>query len=75
MGEKSYKQFIDYLYNNHTIKALHIMLPKTSIYAKSCNELTKWVYFLIEDDNSLKNIILFRIKLVVISKKNLIACL
>ena len=32
---------------------------------------TKWIYFLIEDDDLLENIILFGIKSVLISKKNL----
>ena len=26
-GEKNYKYFIDYLYNEHKVKPLHIMLP------------------------------------------------
>ena len=33
-GEKNYKYFIGYLHNNHTVKPLHIMLPKTSAYVK-----------------------------------------
>ena len=33
---------------------LHIMLPKTSAYVKSYDEQTKWMYFLIEDNNLLK---------------------
>ena len=38
---KIYKQFIDYLYNEHKVKPLLIMLPKTSIYVKRCNGQTK----------------------------------
>ena len=44
------------------IKPLNIMLPKTSAYEKSYDEQTKWMYFLIEDDDLLKNITLFWIK-------------
>ena len=49
-GEKNYKYFIGYLYDNYKIKSLHIMLPKTSAYVKSYDSQTKWVYFLIKDD-------------------------
>ena len=48
------------------------MLPKASAYVKSYDGQTKWMYFLIEDDDLLENIILFGINLVMISKKNLI---
>ena len=30
------------------------MLPKTSMYVKSYDDQTKWMYFLIEDDDLLK---------------------
>ena len=60
--EKKHKYFIDYLYNDHKVKPLHIMLPKTSAYVKCYDGQTKWMYFLIEDDDLLKNIILFRTK-------------
>ena len=40
-GEKNYKYFIGYLYNDHKVKPLHIMLPKTSTYVKSYNRQTK----------------------------------
>ena len=30
------------------------MLPKTSTYVKSYDEQTKWMYFLIEDDDLLE---------------------
>ena len=33
-GEKNHKYFIGYLYNDHKVKPLHIMLPKTSAYVK-----------------------------------------
>ena len=40
------------MYNDHKVKPLHIMLPKTSAYVKSFDRQTKWMYFLIEDDNT-----------------------
>ena len=40
-GEKNYKYFIGYLYDNHKVKSLHIMLPKTSAYVKSYDGQTK----------------------------------
>ena len=54
------------------------MLPKTRAYVKSYtgqkDDQTKWMYFLIEDDDLLeKHIILFRKKSVVILKRNSIA--
>ena len=54
MVKKNYKHFIGYLYNDHKVKPLHMMLPKTSAYVKSCDGQTKWMYFLIEDDNLLE---------------------
>ena len=51
--EKNYKYFIDYLYNDHKFKSLHIMLPETSAYVKIYDGQTKWMYFLIEDDDFL----------------------
>ena len=61
---ENYNQFIGYLYNDNKVKPLHIMLPKTSAYVKSYDGQTKWMYFLIEDDDLLEkyNIILFGIK-------------
>ena len=38
------------MYNDSKVKSLHIMLPKTSAYVKSCDGQTKWIYLLIEDD-------------------------
>ena len=70
-GEKNYKCFIGYLHNDHKIKLLYIMLPKTSAYVKSYDGQTKWMYFLIEDDDLLKELILYEIKSVLMSKKNL----
>ena len=39
------------MYNDHKVKPLHIMLPKTSAYVKSYDGQTKWMYFFIEDDD------------------------
>ena len=39
------------MHNDHKVKPLHIMLPKTSPYVKSYDGQTKWVYFSIEDDD------------------------
>ena len=36
------------------MNSLHIMLPKGSAHVKSCDDQTKWTYFLIEDDNLLE---------------------
>ena len=42
------------MYNDHKAKPLHIILPKTSAYVKSYDGETKWMYFLIEDDELLE---------------------
>ena len=42
------------MYNDHKVKPLHIMFPKASAYVKSYDEKTKWMYFLIEDDDLLE---------------------
>ena len=36
------------------VKPLHIMLPKTRAYVKSCDSQTNWMYSLIEDDDLLE---------------------
>ena len=51
---KNYKYFISYLYNDSKLKSSHIMLPKTSAYIKSYDGQTKWIYFLIDDDDCLE---------------------
>ena len=48
---KSYKYFIGYFYNDRKVKPLHIMFPKVSAYVKGSDGQTKWMYFLIEDDD------------------------
>ena len=57
--KKNNKYFIGYLYNDNKVKPVHIMLPETNAYVKNYDGQTKWVYFLIENDES---IILFGIK-------------
>ena len=42
------------MYNDHRVKSLHIMLPKTSGYVKSYDGQAKWMYFLIENDDLLE---------------------
>ena len=48
-AKKSYKYFTAYFHNDHKVKPLHLMLPKTSAYVKSYDGQTTWMYFLIED--------------------------
>ena len=49
-GEKNYKYFIGYLYNDDKVKPLNKIIPKTSAYVKSYDRQTKSIHFLIEDD-------------------------
>ena len=51
--KKTVKYFIDYFYNDFKVKPLLIMLPKTSAFVKSYDGQTKWIYFLIKDDDLL----------------------
>ena len=37
-GVKNYEYFIGYLDNNHKIKPLHIMLPKTTSYLRNVTD-------------------------------------
>ena len=53
-GEKNYNYFISYLYDHYKVKPLHIMIPKASAHVKSYDGPTKWIYFLIEDDELLE---------------------
>ena len=75
MSEKNYKYFIGYLYIDHKVKPLHIILPKTSVYVKSYDGQTKRMYFLIEDDDLLKKCNTICDKVSTDIKKNLIASL
>ena len=49
------------------------MLPKTGAYVESYDGKTKWIYFLMEDNDLLQKLILIGIKSALISKKSLIA--
>ena len=42
------------MYNDNKIEPLHIILPKRIAYVKSYDGQTKWMYFLIKDDDLLK---------------------
>ena len=53
-SEKNYKCFTGYIYEYYKFKPLHIMLPKASAYVKSYDGQTKWMYFLIKDDDLLE---------------------
>ena len=59
---KNYKYFVGYLHNDIKVKPLHIMLPKTSAYVKSYDGKTKWMYFLIEDDDLLEKYTIWKKK-------------
>ena len=48
------KYSIGYLHNYDKVKPLNIMLPKTSGYVKIYNGQTKWMYFLIKDNDLLE---------------------
>ena len=42
------------MYGDNKVWPLHIMLHKTSAYVKRYDGQTKWMYFLIEDDDLLE---------------------
>ena len=44
-SEKSHKYFIGYLYNDHNLNSLQIMLPKASVFVKRYDGKTNWMYF------------------------------
>ena len=54
MVKKAIKTLIGYLHNNHKVKPLHTTRPKTTAYIKSYDGPTKWMYFLIEDEDLLE---------------------
>ena len=43
--ERNFKYFIAYLYDDHKVKALHIMLPKTRVYIKIITDKLWDVFF------------------------------
>ena len=72
MVKKNYESFIDYLFNGNKVKPLHIVFPKTIAYVKSCDRQTKWMYFLIEHNDSLEQFNAIRDKISAdIKKKSL----
>ena len=42
------------MYNDNKVKPLHIVLPEINANVKSYDEQTKWMYFLIQDDDLLE---------------------
>ena len=74
-GEKSNKYFTGYLQNDNEVKPLHAILPKTSAYVKSYDEQTKWMCFLIENDDLLEKYITIWDKVSPDVKNNLITSL
>ena len=42
------------MYNDHEVKPLYIMFPKTNAYVQSYDEQTKSMYFLIDDNELLE---------------------
>ena len=71
-GEKSYKYIFGYLYD-YKVKPLHIMLPETSTYVKSYDGETRWMYFLMEDNDLWEKYKTIWEKSGLIVKKNLTA--
>ena len=61
------------MYNGDKVKSLSIMLPKTSTFVKSYDGQTKWMYFLIEDDDLLEKYETICDKVSADIKSNLIA--
>ena len=57
-----FKKIIGYLYHDHKVKPLHMILPKASGYVESYEEQTKWMYFLNWQWWVIRKIILFEIK-------------
>ena len=47
-GEKKYKYFVRYI-DDYKSKPFTIILPKTSVFAKSYDGGNKYMYFLIQD--------------------------
>ena len=42
------------MYNDHKVKPIHIMFPKTTAFVISYDGQTKWIDYLIEDNNLLE---------------------
>ena len=67
-GKKGFKYFIDY--KDDKIKSLCIFLPKLSTYRRDFDE-TKYLSFLIKDDELSENIMKFGRRLKIVSSKTL----
>ena len=52
--KNNYKYFSGNLYDGNKVKPLNIMLPNATTYVKGYDGQTKWMYFLIEDDDLLE---------------------
>ena len=63
-SEKKYKYFIGYLQDNNKVNPLNVMLPKAIAYVKLHDKQTKWMYFLIEDDDLLEKYSAIRLALI-----------
>ena len=63
------------MYNDNNVKPLHIMFPKTSEYVNSYDGQSKWMHFLIEDDDLLEKYDTVWDKVSADIKRNLIASL
>ena len=63
------------MYDDHKVRPLHIQLPKTSAYVKRYDRQTKWMHFLIEDDDVSEKYNTISDKVGADIKKNLIASL
>ena len=61
------------MYIDHKVQPLHKMLTKSSAYGKSYDGQTRWMYFLIEDDELLEKYSTIWDKFYADMKKNLIA--
>ena len=59
--------------NDHKVKSLHIMLPKTRAYVKSYDGQTKYMHFLTKNDGLLGKYKTILDKVNADTKKNLIA--
>ena len=53
-GEQNCKYFFGYLHDDYKFKPLHMIFPKMKAYVKSYDDQTKWMYFLIKDDELLE---------------------
>ena len=66
---------IGYLYNDHKVEPLHVMLLKTRAHVKRYDGQTKWMYFVIEDDGLIEKYNAIWDKVSANIKRNLIASL